>query len=301
VPTFTRPASEAHLVALLQARFSEHAPAVRVGIGDDAAVLAASSEPWVLSVDTSVDGVHFDQRWLDWEAIGYRSFQAAASDLAAMGARPVAALSSLIVPAGTSLARLDELTRGQRLASVECACPVVGGNLSRGGELSVTTTVAGAAAEPLRPDAARVGDELWLVGRRGLAPAGLSWLRQSRRRSSEAMSGFVEAWRRPRALLDRGRQLVGRACACIDVSDGLAADAARLAAASRVAVVVDRDRLRRTLGAALLGAGRELRRSPLAWALSVARTMRSWPPAAPGPDPLGRSRLATWRRDPGLG
>src|SRR5215510_7321299 len=133
--------TERHWVARLRERFAAPHPRIELGIGDDAAVLAAGADPWVCSVDASVQGVHFDLRYLDLEDVGYRSFQAAASDLAAMGAEPTAALSALILPRALSGEGLDRLTFGQRRASWECGCPLVGGNISRGGELSITTTV----------------------------------------------------------------------------------------------------------------------------------------------------------------
>ena len=134
--------SERQWVQRLRERFASAAPGIALGIGDDAAVLAGREGDWVCSVDASVEGVHFDRRFLGLRDVGYRSFQAAASDLAAMGAAPVAALSALILPAGLPAADLDELTLGQRDASLECRCPLVGGNIARGQELSVTTTVS---------------------------------------------------------------------------------------------------------------------------------------------------------------
>src|SRR5262245_51504277 len=109
--------TERQLVRLLAERFRSTSPQVRIGIGDDAAVLAAQPEDWVCSVDASVEGVHFDLAYLSFEDVGYRSFQAAASDLAAMGAAPVAALSALTLPRSLSNGQIDELARGQALAS----------------------------------------------------------------------------------------------------------------------------------------------------------------------------------------
>jgi thiamine-monophosphate kinase len=265
--------NERRLVALLDARFRSDAPQVSLGIGDDAAVLAAGSEPWVCSVDASVQGVHFDLRFLGLEDVGYRSFQAAVSDLAAMGARPRAALSALVLPRWLSAADIDRLTAGQAKASQETDCPIVGGNLARGGELSVTTTVLGQAERPIPRSGARPGEQLWLVGELGLAAAGLSALRSSSRahpseEPAPALARCIQAWRRPRALIAEGRELVGRASAVIDVSDGVAADAVRLAEQSRVRLVIDRERLRATLSGALLEGARRLRRSPLQLALS---------------------------------
>jgi thiamine-monophosphate kinase len=277
--------TERALVSLLAQRFAAVAPGVELGIGDDAAVLAPNADPCVCSVDASVDGVHFDLEYLTIEDVGYRSFQAAVSDLAAMGAVPAAALSALVLPRGLSPDAIDRLTAGQARASSETSCPVIGGNISRGTELSVTTTVLGHAREPLRRAGARPGDELWLVGPVGLAAAGLSYLRLGPERRARHGAGVgdtagassgaafavercVAAWRRPRALLDQGRQLVGRAHAAMDVSDGLSADAAQLAAASHVRIIIDREALRASLDGCLLVAGRLLRRSPLQLALA---------------------------------
>jgi thiamine-monophosphate kinase len=275
--------TERALVSLLAQRFASAAPGVELGIGDDAAVLAPSGDACVCSVDASVDGVHFDLAFLTYEDVGYRSFQAAISDLAAMGAEPAAALSALILPRDLPRDAIDRLTQGQAQASRETRCPIVGGNISRGRELSVSTTVLGHARQPLRRSGARPGDELWLVGPVGLAAAGLSYLRlgraprgsapaqaapAARRAEIGGMARCVEAWRRPRALLDAGRQLLGRARAVIDVSDGLSADAAQLAAASGVRIIVDQESLRANLDASLLAAQRCLRRSALRFALA---------------------------------
>jgi thiamine-monophosphate kinase len=274
--------TERRLVSWLGERFAAAAPEVRVGIGDDAAVLSPAAEPAIVSVDASVDGVHFDRAYLGYEDIGYRAFQAAISDLAAMGAVPTAALSALILPRALPRTAVDELTAGQARASRETACPVVGGNISRGGELSITTTVLGRAAAPLCRSGARPGHALWLVGEVGLAAAGLALLRITRARPTRlapagpsrgrdgreaALARCVEAWRRPRARLEEGRALVGRASAAIDVSDGLAADARQLATASGVRIVVDQEQLRAVLHPALLIAQRALRSSALRWAL----------------------------------
>jgi thiamine-monophosphate kinase len=260
--------SERALVSVLRERFAAAAPGVQLGIGDDAAVLAPFGETSVISVDACVEGVHFEPALVGYEDIGYRAFQAAISDLAAMGAVPVAALSALVLPRALPAADVDALTIGQARASLETHCPVVGGNISRGRELSITTTVIGRAAQPLRRDGARPGEQLWLIGEVGLAAAGLALLRTLREAPvAPGLARCVAAWRRPRARLSEGRLLLGRASAAIDVSDGLAADARQLASASGVRVVVDRERLRASLDPALSAAARHLRRSALHWAL----------------------------------
>ena len=122
---------------------------MRVGIGDDAAVLemlgASAGSLLVWTVDAQVDGTHFRTDWVSWEDVGWRSFMAAASDLAAMGAEPIAALSALVLAPSVDDEALDALARGQAAAAAEVGAPVVGGNLARGTETSITTTLLGRA------------------------------------------------------------------------------------------------------------------------------------------------------------
>jgi thiamine-monophosphate kinase len=220
--------------------------AVEIGIGDDAAVLRVGKERLVVSVDDQVEGVHFDLRWLRVTDVGYRSLQAAASDLAAMGALPVAAVAGLQVPPGFPAVELRQLARGQAEAGRSLGCPVVGGNIARGVRLSVSTTVLGRVKKPLLRSGARVGDELWVIGELGLARAGLL-LHQQRLTLPPRLRGVAAraraAWARPVARIAAGQQLLGRAHAVIDVSDGLSGDVQHLADASRVKAVVEAGRL----------------------------------------------------------
>lgn len=262
--------TEADAVELFKQRFGM--PAGDVGIGDDAAVLGAGKAPWVCSVDSSVEGVHFTHELASLEDVGFRSFQAALSDLAAMGAEPRAALSSLIVPRGFGRSKLAALSLGQAEAARMGGCPIVGGNMARGRELSLTTTVLGHAERPLLRSGARPGHELWLVGALGQAAAGLALLRGRMPRIDAphelaALEKCVAAWRRPRALVAEGRVLGSTASAVIDVSDGLVADAGRVARASGVRIQIQHELLLRALGSALLNVSRLLRRSPLRFAL----------------------------------
>ena len=165
-----RPISEFTAIAQLEATFRTPSSQVELGIGDDAAVLKSAGRS-VWTVDSAVEHVHFERAWLSCADIGFRSFQAAASDISAMGGAPFAALSSVIFPSDFSAAELNQLARGQRAAARALGCAIVGGNLARGAELSVTTTVLGRVKRPLLRSGARVGDELWLCGELGLPHA----------------------------------------------------------------------------------------------------------------------------------
>ncbi len=247
--------------------------AITLGIGDDAAVLSLASlgaafEPsrmrggqgapeehdasLVWTVDAQVEGTHFKTDWVSWADIGWRSFMAAASDLAAMGSSPVAALSSLVLAASVDDDALDALTRGQADAAAAVGAPIVGGNLSRGTETSITTTLLGRCAKPVLRTGARPGDGLWLAGSVGLARVGLLLTRQNRsdsRMQDVETEACLRAWRRPIARMEDGLTLAGLAHACIDISDGLSHDAWQLAEASDVQLVLDQ--------AAVLEAGGE--------------------------------------------
>jgi thiamine-monophosphate kinase len=291
-----RGASEAALIAELERVFRGATSAeVRLGIGDDAAVLrAAGGASLVWTVDCVVEGVHFERSWLGWAELGRRASHAAVSDIAAMGAEPVAMLSALVLPAGTPSSLVRGIGQGQARASRELGCPVVGGNISRGPSVAITTTVLGRAARPLRRFGAKPGDELWLVGAIGGARAGLlSLLAHGRRGGRDALAACQRAWRLPRARVAEGRRLVGRAHACVDVSDGLAADARHLADASGVRLVVDSDRLVAAWDPRLASACRALGVDPGAVALEggedyalLAAGLRSRRP--PEATPIGR-------------
>jgi thiamine-monophosphate kinase len=194
----------------------------------------------VWTVDAQVEGTHFRTDWASWEDIGWRSFMAAASDLAAMGAEPVAALSALVLAPAVDDEALDALSRGQAAAAGAIGAPIVGGNLARGTETSITTTLFGRAAEPVLRSGARAGDGLWLAGPVGLAGIGLALLRKNMQNACvQGAQACLDAWRRPVARIADGRTLRGGAHAAIDVSDGLAHDAWQLAEASAVRLVLD--------------------------------------------------------------
>lgn len=190
---------------------------------------------------------------------------AAASDLAAMGARPLAAVAAWVLPSSATADDVERVARGQRQAveALGAGAGLVGGNLARGPGWSVATTWLGTCARPVARSGARPGDGLFVSGQLGLAAAGLRALTE-RLPAEEAAA----AWRRPRARIEEGLRMAAVARACIDVSDGLALDASRLAAASSVRVVLDERALRGGLHAATLEVARAVGADPLELALS---------------------------------
>jgi len=194
---------------------------IAVGIGDDAAVLDGGL---VASADMLVEGTHFDRRRLDARSIGARAAAANLSDMAAMGAEPLCLLASLGLPEGFD--EVAALAEGLAAHGV----PLVGGDLVRAQPLVVSVTVLGRADRPVLRSGGRPGDRLVVTGELG----------------GQAASGFT----RPVVpRLAEGRALAAVATAMIDISDGIAADAGRLAAASGCQAVVELGRLPVAAGA----------------------------------------------------
>ena len=218
---------------------------VAVGIGDDAAVLdVPRGDSLVASVDTTLEGRHFQAGWLSPREIGYRAVTAALSDLAAMAARPLGILVALNLSASYRDA-ITELADGIGEAAEIAATRILGGNLCGAETLCITTTVLGAAFAPLSRAGLRPGDLLYVTGSLGGPGAAVAALRGGRDPTSEHRARFA----RPAARLREARWLADRgAVAAIDISDGLAADVEHLAAASGVGVDVDVARLPLTHG-----------------------------------------------------
>jgi thiamine-monophosphate kinase len=217
------------------------------GLGDDAAVIPiAPGMNLIVSIDTSVEGVHFTREWLSAEEIGYRSTMAALSDLAAMGAEPLGVLVALVIPRSS----VDDRALGKGIgeAAAEVGARVLGGDLSRGRDLSICVTAIGTAAEPLSRAGAKPGDLIYLTGRLGAPAAALASFRAGRKPAAAHRARFA----RPRARIPEALWLArSGAHAAIDVSDGLAADLMHVAVASAVSIDVEANQIPRFEGVSL--------------------------------------------------
>jgi thiamine-monophosphate kinase len=204
-------------------------------IGDDAAVLAPFVGQALISTDMAVLGVHLDATLFPLEDLGFKAVASAVSDLAAMGGRPRGAVVAVSAPPGTDL---EELHRGIADAAVITSCPIVGGDLTRGNDVSVAVTVFGECpgGDAVLRSGARPGEKILVSGPLGRSSAGLR-----RRRAGAALQDeLVVAHRRPWPRLAEGIAARGAgASAMMDLSDGLGLDLHRLADASNVGFVLD--------------------------------------------------------------
>ena len=216
---------------------------IRVGIGDDGAVLIPSPGRDLVSVvDTLVCGVHFPET-LAAADVGYRAVAVNLSDIAAMGARPRWMTLALTL-ADSNSAWLDNFSRGLFTAADAHDLALVGGDTTRGGETVVSVQITGdvEAGMAMTRAGAKPGDAIYVSGTVGDAAAGLSIL-QSGLPNSDDVDYLLDRFKRPQARVNVGAALFSIAHAAIDLSDGLYTDLEKLLTASSVAGTLEVDDL----------------------------------------------------------
>jgi thiamine-monophosphate kinase len=184
---------------------------------------AAQIDGVVVTQDALVEDVHFRLDWITWRELGFRAAAVNLSDLAASGATPHGLIVTLGAPPRTVLDDVLELYEG----IVEAGVPVVGGDTTRSDSVLLSVTAIGRADRVPGRGGARPGDALVVTG--PLGGAGAAFRRGS----------FI----RPPIRLDEGRSLAAHAHAMLDLSDGIARDAAHIAERSGCRLVVDLDRI----------------------------------------------------------
>ncbi|MEN8373906.1 MAG: thiamine-phosphate kinase [Gemmatimonadota bacterium] len=209
---------------------------VAVDAGDDCAVIEAG-EPLALGNDLSVDGVHFRRSWLADPEIGYRAACAALSDLAAMVAQPLGVLLALCLDPDSGADEGAALAKGVTEAAEAVGAGLLGGDISRGGVLTLDVVAVGRCPRPVRRTGARPGDGVWVTGELGAAAAAVAAWKRGDPPEDAARAAFARPAPRIREASWLAR--AGPPTAMIDLSDGLAGDALRLARASGVAVHLD--------------------------------------------------------------
>ena len=248
-----KPLGELALIELIRSRCAARPAHLRLGIGDDCAILSPpANHDLVVTTDFSLEGRHFRRDWHTPAAIGHRTLARGLSDLAAMGAKPLAAFLSLALP--KSFARnpkwINDFLEGLLALASTCNTPLAGGDTAQSPSAEVLADIVLLGATPsnraLRRSTARPGDLLYVTGHLGGAAAELQALasspRKFRKRSERrALDPNPSPHLFPQPRLGVGQALLRRklATACIDISDSLSTDLAHLCAESQVAAELD--------------------------------------------------------------
>jgi thiamine-monophosphate kinase len=215
-----------------------------LGIGDDCALLdVPPGRQLAVSSDMLVEGRHFFPG-VDPAALGHKALAVNLSDLAAMGAQPLAFTLALALPPerARDAAWLDALADGLLRLAAEHDCALIGGDTTAG-PLNLCITIFGHAPPglALRRDGARAGDDLWVSGALGDARLALEALRGNLDLPPDLLAQARQRMERPTPRVALGLALRGVASSCIDLSDGLAGDLRHVLHASRVGARVDAD------------------------------------------------------------
>ena len=231
--------SEAGLVERLRELFqTSFAQGVEVGIGDDAAVISASNNKLVATLDIAIEDVHFKSLWSSPFQIGAKLTTANLADLFSMGATPKYLLVGAAISEVNNSEVITELAQGIRSVADKFEVSVIGGDLSKSEKMSLSITALGEMAkDPITRSGASAGDLIYLSALPGLSAAGLAILE----RGLDRPKYVVQAHLNPKLVAPM--KLIEVASAMSDISDGLVSDARNIARASKVDLNFDTNAL----------------------------------------------------------
>jgi len=239
-----------------------------VGPGDDAAVVSAPDSRYVVTTDTMIEDHDFRLDWSTGFDLGYKAIATNFSDVAAMGAKPTALVVAIALPSSTNISWLEAFADGLNAAIKELApdAEVVGGDIASSEKVFISVTAHGdlEGRDPVLRSGAKPGDVLAVAGTLGRAAAGLALL-QSDTDAKSAYDDLVAIQLRPQPPIASGiAAALAGATSMLDISDGLARDAHRIAKASGVSIEINSRDLQ-GFEAALEQAAMRLEVSPADW------------------------------------
>lgn len=226
---------EFDLIRRIAGQAKQTHPLIRVGPGDDCAIIGELA----ISIDATIENVHFRRDWLSAEEIGWRATSAALSDLAAVAAEPIAVLITLALPQNDAVDFAEPLMRGAIAAAGAVGASLAGGDVASSETLMIDVVAVGKAVAPILRSGAKPGDVVWVTGELGGSAAAVAALSNGATPNDRARARYARPHPRTReALWLRDR---GALHAMIDLSDGLYGDLQHIAAAAGCGIVVDQN------------------------------------------------------------
>lgn len=230
--------TEAEYLRTLAEIFASNASALRVGIGDDAAVVDVTKNSLALSTDMAVEGVHFRREWSSNFEIGAKVTAANLADIYAMGGKPQYLMVAAAIPADFSIEQLSELARGIADEAAKVGAIVVGGDLTRSPLLTIAISVFGEVVNPILRGGAKVGDIVAISALPGASSRGFEVLMQGKN------DGATLLHRHPHVEYSKIEELDRTLVHSLtDVSDGLISELQGIASDSHVGIELNSQNL----------------------------------------------------------
>ena len=214
-----------------------------IGPGDDAGMFSEKDQELIFSTDVSVSGVHFPEN-LDSQAIAFRACVVAASDIAACGGS-LKWISISLTLETKEKAWIKGFAQGVIDFVETYKVPVIGGDLAKGKECSVSVGVCGAldGQNFMKRSGAKDNDDVYVTGNLGEAYLGLNLLTDNKKNLSNIEKLWIDKYLKPKLHFEFAQELSNFANSCIDVSDGLIADLNHICEMSSLGVSLDADKI----------------------------------------------------------
>ena len=229
--------SERELIFNIAEIFAATNPAVLVGIGDDAAILARPENHIVVTTDMAVEDVHFKVNWSSAEEIGRKVAAANLADIYAMGGRPKYITVAMSATGKEELEWMLGIARGIAHEAKIVGAQVVGGDLAKGEKIVISITAIGECGKEILRSGAKVGDSIYITTLPGWSAAGLLALQKNIRGGSVDFA--ISEHRAPSVDYDNAEQIAVGANSLCDISDSLMIQAEQMASASGVEFEID--------------------------------------------------------------
>ena len=226
---------EREVISVLQQIFATADSRLKVGIGDDAAVVATQSQS-IITSDMAVEDVHFKLEWSSAFDIGRKITAANVADILSMGAQCDYLTASVALTGNETMQWIENLARGMKHEADAAGALIVGGDIARGPKIVISMTAVGSAQSPILRSGAKAGDSLYLSSLTGWSAAGLELLTREVSINSAIAERALSEFSAP--TLDYSSDFSG-ATAMADVSDSVLIQAEQIAEASGVQLVLD--------------------------------------------------------------